>query len=116
MPRHIRVYPCRAKVTNHPRCRAGAITNAAVAALKIWFLRKEFAPNRDLGAVPIAPDAPFLLDFLRSVRAETIYLVGDIVDLWSLKRGFYWPQAHQDVLRTLLELSLIHISEPTRPY
>jgi len=47
--------------------------------------------------------AAYLLDFLRSVRAETIYLVGDIVDLWSLKRGFYWPQAHQDVLRTLLE-------------
>ncbi len=42
------------------------ITNAAVAGLNIWFLRKEFAPNRDLGAVPIAPDAPFLLDFLRS--------------------------------------------------
>ena len=42
------------------------ITNAAVAVLNIWFLRKEFAPNRDLGAVPIEPDAPFLLDFLRS--------------------------------------------------
>jgi hypothetical protein len=46
------------------------ITNAAVAALNIWFLRKEFAPNRDLGAVPIAPDAPFLLDFLRSHTAD----------------------------------------------
>ena len=46
------------------------ITNAAVAALNIWFLRKEFAPNRDLGAVPIAPDAPFLLDFLRSHAAD----------------------------------------------
>lgn len=42
------------------------ITNAAVAALNIWFLRKEFAPNRDLGTVPIEPDAPFLLDFLHS--------------------------------------------------
>lgn len=46
------------------------ITNAAVAALNVWFLRKEFAPNRDLGAVPIAPDAPFLLDFLRSHAAD----------------------------------------------
>lgn len=42
------------------------LTNAAVAGLNIWFLRKEFAPSRDLGAVPIAPDAPFLIDFLRS--------------------------------------------------
>ncbi len=46
------------------------ITNAAVAGLNIWFLRKEFAPNRDLGAVPIEPDAPFLLDFLRSHAAD----------------------------------------------
>ena len=38
--------------------------------LNIWFLRKEFSPNRDLGAVPIAPDAPFLLDFLRSHDAD----------------------------------------------
>ena len=42
------------------------ITNAAVALLNIWFLRKEFAGSRDLGAVPIAADAPFLQDFLRS--------------------------------------------------
>ncbi len=46
------------------------ITNAAVAVLNIWFLRKEFAPNRDLGAVPIDPDAPFLLDFLHSHAAD----------------------------------------------
>ncbi len=46
------------------------LTNAAVAGLNIWFLRKEFAPNRDLGAVPIEPDAPFLLDFLRSHAAD----------------------------------------------
>lgn len=47
--------------------------------------------------------ADYLLDLLRSVGAETIYLVGDIVDLWSLKRGFCWPKAHGEVLRTLLE-------------
>ena len=46
------------------------ITNAAVAALNLWFLRKEFSPHRDLGAVPIAADAPFLSDFLRSHRAD----------------------------------------------
>jgi UDP-2,3-diacylglucosamine pyrophosphatase LpxH len=47
--------------------------------------------------------ANYLLDFLQSVQADTIYLVGDIIDLWSLKRGFYWPRAHREVLRTLLE-------------
>ncbi len=46
------------------------ITNACVAGLNVWFLRKEFAPDRDLGAVPIAVDAPFLADFLRSHQAD----------------------------------------------
>ena len=46
--------------------------------------------------------AEFLLDFLRRVECRQIYLVGDIIDLWSLSRSFYWPQAHNDVLRTLL--------------
>ena len=46
------------------------ITNAAVAVLNVWFLRKEFGPHRDLGAVPIAADAPFLLDFLRSHESD----------------------------------------------
>jgi UDP-2,3-diacylglucosamine pyrophosphatase LpxH len=46
--------------------------------------------------------AEFLLDFLRRVECEHIYLVGDIIDLWSLQRSFYWPQAHNDVIRTIL--------------
>jgi UDP-2,3-diacylglucosamine pyrophosphatase LpxH len=46
--------------------------------------------------------AEFLLDFLRSVETETLYLVGDIVDLWSLRKTFFWPQAHNDVIRTIL--------------
>ncbi len=46
--------------------------------------------------------AEFLLDFLRRVECQQIYLVGDIVDLWSLSKTFYWPQAHNDVIRTLL--------------
>lgn len=46
--------------------------------------------------------ADLLLDFLRHHEAETIYLVGDIVDFWRLKRGWYWPQAHNDVTQKLL--------------
>ena len=33
-----------------------------------------------------------LLDFLRHYEADTIYLVGDIVDGWQLKSAWYWPQ------------------------
>ncbi|HEY5810721.1 MAG TPA: UDP-2,3-diacylglucosamine diphosphatase [Povalibacter sp.] len=46
--------------------------------------------------------AHYLLDFLRSVETETLYLVGDIIDVWSLKKTFFWPQAHNDVIRTIL--------------
>ena len=46
--------------------------------------------------------AGMLLDFLRSYDAETIYLVGDIVDGWQLKGGWYWPQTHNDVVQKLL--------------
>ena len=43
-----------------------------------------------------------LLDFLRYHDAGTIYLVGDIVDGWQLRAGWYWPQAHNDVVQKLL--------------
>ncbi len=46
--------------------------------------------------------APMLLDFLKHHDAETIYLVGDIVDFWRVKRGPVWPQAHNDVLQKIL--------------
>ena len=43
-----------------------------------------------------------LLDFLRDYDADLIYLVGDIVDGWQLKSGWYWPQTHNDVVQKLL--------------
>jgi UDP-2,3-diacylglucosamine pyrophosphatase LpxH len=46
--------------------------------------------------------ADFLLDFLRTVESDTLYLVGDIVDGWRLRRSWYWPQAHNDVVQKLL--------------
>ena len=49
-----------------------------------------------------ACQAEAFLDFLRCSDAERIYLVGDIVDFWRIKRGAYWPQAHNDVLQKLL--------------
>jgi UDP-2,3-diacylglucosamine pyrophosphatase LpxH len=43
-----------------------------------------------------------LLDFLREYDSDLIYLVGDIVDGWQLRQGWYWPQAHNDVVQKLL--------------
>jgi UDP-2,3-diacylglucosamine pyrophosphatase LpxH len=46
--------------------------------------------------------ADLLLDFLKHCECETLFLVGDIVDGWRLKRSWYWPQAHTDVVQKLL--------------
>lgn len=43
-----------------------------------------------------------LLDFLKAYPSQTLYLVGDIVDGWQLRRRWYWPQAHNDVVQKLL--------------
>ncbi len=43
-----------------------------------------------------------LLDFLKQVDCDTLYLVGDIIDGWQLRRSWYWPQAHNDVVQKLL--------------
>ena len=43
-----------------------------------------------------------LLDFLKAYEANTIYLVGDMIDFWRIRRGAIWPQAHNDVLQKLL--------------
>ena len=46
--------------------------------------------------------AKALLDFLRTTHCETLYLVGDIIDGWQLRRSWYWPQSHNDVVQKLL--------------
>ena len=43
-----------------------------------------------------------LLDFLKHHPSEHLYLVGDIVDGWQLRRRWFWPQAHNDVVQKLL--------------
>ncbi len=46
--------------------------------------------------------ADFLLDFLRRHDADRYYLVGDIFDGWALKRSWYWPTSHNEVVQGLL--------------
>jgi UDP-2,3-diacylglucosamine pyrophosphatase LpxH len=46
--------------------------------------------------------AKALLDFLRGTECQTLYLVGDIIDGWQLRRSWYWPQTHNDVVQKLL--------------
>ena len=49
--------------------------------------------------------AELLLDFIRHVECDTLYLVGDIIDGWKLRSGWYWPQAHNDVVQKILRLA-----------
>jgi UDP-2,3-diacylglucosamine pyrophosphatase LpxH len=46
--------------------------------------------------------ATYLLDFLKHNDAKTIYLVGDIIDGWKLRKSWYWPGSHNDVIQKLL--------------
>jgi UDP-2,3-diacylglucosamine pyrophosphatase LpxH len=43
-----------------------------------------------------------LLDFLRATESESLYLVGDIVDGWSLRNKWYWDQRHNDIIQKIL--------------
>ena len=46
--------------------------------------------------------AEFLVDFLKHNECETLYLVGDIIDGWKLRSGWFWPQEHTNVVRKVL--------------
>jgi len=46
-----------------------------------------------------------LLSFLKQYECRTIFLLGDIVDFWALKRVVYWPEAHNTVVQKLLRLA-----------
>jgi UDP-2,3-diacylglucosamine pyrophosphatase LpxH len=52
-----------------------------------------------------ASGAGMLLDFLREYECETLYIVGDLIDIWQMRRGTYWPQQHNDVVQKILRKS-----------
>lgn len=72
-----------------------------------------FRPKRKLRTVFISDvhlgtrgcNAALLLDFLASIECETLYLVGDIVDGWRLRKGWYWPDEHNEVVRRVLKMA-----------
>jgi UDP-2,3-diacylglucosamine pyrophosphatase LpxH len=50
-------------------------------------------------------NAEALVSFLKSIETETLYLVGDIIDGWRLRKGWYWPDAHNEVIRRILKMA-----------
>ena len=74
---------------------------------------KGFRPKRRYRTVWISDvhlgtrgcNAEYLTSFLRSIETDTLYLVGDIIDGWRLSKGWYWPDAHNEVVRRILKLA-----------
>jgi hypothetical protein len=50
-------------------------------------------------------NAEMLVDFLKAIQCDTLYLVGDIIDGWKLRKGWYWPAAHNEVVRRILKMA-----------
>lgn len=48
--------------------------------------------------------AEYLLDFLKHSKIDVLYLVGDIVDMWSMSKRFHWPKAHNDLFHVLVSM------------
>lgn len=46
-----------------------------------------------------------LANFLDSVECDYLFLVGDIIDIWAMRRSWYWPHEHSKILRKLIKLS-----------
>ena len=44
-----------------------------------------------------------LIDFLDHVDSDTLYLVGDIIDGWRMKKRFFWPERHNAILRRVMK-------------
>ena len=87
-----------------------------IPKLPAWFNNpepKSYQPKMKLRTVWISDihlgtagcQAEMLCDFLHSIECETLYLVGDIVDGWRLRKGWYWPDQHNEVVRRLLKMA-----------
>ncbi len=71
-----------------------------ISAITPTYYRAIFISDVHLGFPGCS--AGYLLSFLRSTRCDYLFLIGDIIDVWQMKKKFYWPQAHNDVIRTIL--------------
>ena len=77
-----------------------------------WSLAKSISPRKvrtawisDVHLGTRGSNTALLLDFLREYEFDTLYVVGDLIDIWQLRRGRYWPQQHNDVIQKILRKS-----------
>jgi UDP-2,3-diacylglucosamine pyrophosphatase LpxH len=70
------------------------------APVPISHYRTIWISDIHLGTRGCSADA--LLDFLKFTESEYLYLVGDIIDGWRLRKSWYWAQSHNDVIQKVL--------------
>ena len=58
--------------------------------------RSIFISDVHLGTVD--SQSKLLLDFLESTECESLYLVGDIIDMQKLTNAVYWPKENSDLI------------------
>ncbi len=71
-----------------------AISNSARHYRSIWI--------SDIHLGTRGCKADLLLDFLRNTESDYLYLVGDIFDIWRMRKNWYWHQTHNDVVQKIL--------------
>jgi UDP-2,3-diacylglucosamine pyrophosphatase LpxH len=80
-----------------PRPLIGALTDDVSPAQRF---RSAWVSDIHLGTR--TSNALALLEFLRGYDVDKLYIVGDLIDVWQLRRGIYWPQQHNDVIQKIL--------------
>ncbi len=78
--------------------RSGAISGEAAIRCRTVFLSDTHIGSRGC-------KADRLLAFLGRIECDTLYLVGDILDVWALRRKWFWPSEHGKVVRRILWLA-----------
>jgi UDP-2,3-diacylglucosamine pyrophosphatase LpxH len=89
--------PCKMPTLGAPRL---SFTPKRAESPSIHHVRTVWISDVHLGTR--GSNAHALLDFLRDYDFETLYIVGDLIDIWQLRRGIYWPQHHNDVIQKIL--------------
>jgi UDP-2,3-diacylglucosamine pyrophosphatase LpxH len=87
-------------VANYLETAQGASHSKAEGTESHRRFRAIFISDLHLGTAGCQAQA--LLEFLKTHPSDYLYLVGDIVDGWQLRRRWFWPQAHNDVVQKLL--------------
>ncbi|MGS0680532.1 UDP-2,3-diacylglucosamine diphosphatase [Shewanella sp. 125m-7] len=94
-------------MSNKPRRKARLTTTSAISPILPATAQPSFnavwLSDVHLGSKDCK--AEYLLQLLKHMQTESLYLVGDIFDIWALKRRVYWPESHNLVLQQLLKMA-----------